>query len=295
MCCVADTNLIFVLRSFILDEQLETFLSDKRLDVTTTSMPFLRFIDIPFGSLLFGFVCFADHFRLAMSPNNGHSCFGIANMAYFVGKKRVRLTNAITLEEYRNENCKDARMKTSVTMFGGKMRRARKGYYYDKKASQGGNGQAHHYNDNVYASHRMRRLPPASQERERHGSRDHKVRRQRTNSGHHFIFALLVQRPISPRTSCPTNTGRLQWLTRRSSDRKRALATPQQAKRLDSSRAAVVRVWGSPVDYGESPQKIGRWGAKRVELNATHDIGLKFPTVYTYTFENLFHFDNETW
>jgi hypothetical protein len=35
-------------------------------------------------------------------------------------------------------------------------------------------------------------------------------------------FALLVQRPISPRTSCPTSTERLQWSTRRSSDRKRA-------------------------------------------------------------------------
>lgn len=56
----------------------------------------------------------------------------------------------------------------------------------------------------------------------------------------------------------------------------------------------MVRAWGSPVDYGESPQKIGRWGAKRVELDATHDISLKFPTVYTYTLENLFHFDNET-
>lgn len=56
----------------------------------------------------------------------------------------------------------------------------------------------------------------------------------------------------------------------------------------------MVRAWGSPVDYGESPQKIGRWGAKRVELDATHDISLKFPTVYTDTFENLFHFDNET-
>ena len=56
----------------------------------------------------------------------------------------------------------------------------------------------------------------------------------------------------------------------------------------------MVRAWGSPVDYGESPQKIGRWGAKRVELDATHDIGLKLPTVYTYTFKNLFHFDNET-
>jgi len=118
--------------------------------------------------------------------------------------------------------------------------------------------------------HKMRHLPPASQVRERH----HRVCRKHTNSGRRFIFALLVQRPISPRTSCPTNTGRLQWLTRRSSDRKRALATPQQAKRLDTRGTAVVRVWGSPVDYGESPQKIGMWGAKRVELDATHDIGL---------------------
>lgn len=48
------------------------------------------------------------------------------------------------------------------------------------------------------------------------------------------------------------------------------------------------------MDYGESPQKIGRWGAKRVELDATHDISLQFPTVYTYALEDLFHFDDET-
>lgn len=50
------------------------------------------------------------------------------------------------------------------------------------------------------------------------------------------FFALLVQRPISPRTSCPTITGRLQWSTRRSSDRKRAQTTPQWVKRLVCSR-----------------------------------------------------------
>lgn len=48
------------------------------------------------------------------------------------------------------------------------------------------------------------------------------------------------------------------------------------------------------MDYGESPQKIGRWGAKRVELDATHDISLKPPTIYTYAFENFLHFDDET-
>lgn len=55
----------------------------------------------------------------------------------------------------------------------------------------------------------------------------------------------------------------------------------------------VVRAWGSPVDYGESPQKIGRWGAKRVELDETHDICFQFSTVYTYALQDLFHFDNK--
>lgn len=113
------------------------------------------------------------------------------------------------------------------------MRRAQKNHYYDKSVTR---RQRTSTSLMHMLGHRMQRLSPASQARELHGSRDHRVCRQHTNSGHRFIFALLVQRPISPHTSCPTNTGRLQWLTRRSSDRKRALATPQQVKRLDSSR-----------------------------------------------------------
>jgi len=48
----------------------------------------------------------------------------------------------------------------------------------------------------------------------------------------------------------------------------------RKVKRLVCRGTAAVRVWGSPMDYGESPQKIGWWGAKRVEeRNSTHDIG----------------------
>ena len=49
-----------------------------------------------------------------------------------------------------------------------------------------------------------------------------------------FLFsALLAQPPISPRTTCPTMTGRLQWTTRRSSDRKRARTSSRVEERLD--------------------------------------------------------------
>ena len=152
-------------------------------------------------------------------------------MPYFVGKIGVGLRNA---HDIGHENCKDGGIKNVSKHVQKKDATCAKRSLLRHKSVTRRQGTS---TSSMYMlGHKMRRLPPASQARERHGNRDHKVCREHTDSGRRFIFALLVQRPISPRTSCPTNTGRLQWLTRRSSDRKRALATPQQAKRLDNSR-----------------------------------------------------------
>ena len=113
------------------------------------------------------------------------------------------------------------------------MRRAQRGCYYDKKRHK--EAADKHIND-AYARPQDATSPTCITGRKVAWESRPRICRQHTDKCRRSIFALLVQRPISPRTSCPTNTGRLQWLTRRSSDRKRALATPQQAKRLDSSR-----------------------------------------------------------
>ena len=89
---------------------------------------------------------------------------------------------------------------------------------------------------------------------------------QRSSSRRRLLLlcfsALLAQPPISPRTACPTRTGRVQWTTRRSSDRKRARSSSRVEERLDC-RERTQCGFGVLHEIGESPQKIGWWGAKR--------------------------------
>ena len=67
--------------------------------------------------------------------------------------------------------------------------------------------------------------------------------------------------PFHHATTCPTSTGRMRWSARRSSDRKRAQSA---SRRKNVSIFKSERSAGLGFSKGESPQKIGRWGAKRV-------------------------------
>ena len=70
--------------------------------------------------------------------------------------------------------------------------------------------------------------------------------------------------PFHHATACPTMTGRLLWSVRRSSDRKRAQTSSRVEERLDC-REQTQCGFGVLHGIGESPQKIGWWGAKREE------------------------------
>jgi len=101
---------------------------------------------------------------------------------------------------------------------------------------------------------------------------------------------------FTTQTSCPTNTGCMQWSTRRSNDRKRAKTTPRVEERLDCQGTDVARVWGSPWDVERAPRKLGWWGAKRVsgKGDTTHDIGFQLSTIYANRLQDFLHFHNET-
>ncbi len=68
--------------------------------------------------------------------------------------------------------------------------------------------------------------------------------------------------PFHHATTCPTITERMQGPTRRSSDRKRAQTTSRVEERLDCRERTQSGL--GVLHHGESPQKIGWWGAKRV-------------------------------
>jgi len=74
--------------------------------------------------------------------------------------------------------------------------------------------------------------------------------------------------PFHHATACPTNIGCMQWSMRRSSDRKRATTAPRVEERL-GFRERTQSGLGVLQQLGESPQKIGWWGAKRVEETET--------------------------
>lgn len=93
MCCTRATYLIIVLWSLVLHEQLQAFFSNKRLLMTTSTVPFFRFIRIRFGTIFARFVCFTGHLGFAVSPYNGHTRFAIAHVSDFVGKICVGLRN----------------------------------------------------------------------------------------------------------------------------------------------------------------------------------------------------------
>ena len=65
---------------------------------------------------------------------------------------------------------------------------------------------------------------------------------------------------------------------------------------LDCQGTNVERVWGSPWDVERAPRKWdgGVRNEQRKVNNATHDVGFKLSTIYTYTFQYLLNLHNET-
>jgi len=70
-----------------------------------------------------------------------------------------------------------------------------------------------------------------------------------------------------------------------------------QEEGLDCQGTHMERVWGSPWYVERAPRKLGSGGAKRVGKGETmtHDVGFQLATIYTYTLENLFHFNDKAW
>jgi hypothetical protein len=57
----------------------------------------------------------------------------------------------------------------------------------------------------------------------------------------------------------------------------------------------VERVWGSPWDVERAPRKWdGGVRNEQRKVDATHDVGFKLSTIYTNTFQYLFHLHDET-
>jgi hypothetical protein len=74
--------------------------------------------------------------------------------------------------------------------------------------------------------------------------------------------------------------------------------TPRQGWKnaLDCQGTNVERVWGSPWDVERAPRKWdgGVRNEQRKVHDATHGVGFELSTIYTYTFQNLLHFHDET-
>lgn len=121
--------------------------------------------------------------------------------------------------------------------------------------------------------HKRPQVPPASQAGEWYENRDRSMPSAHAvvtvSSSHSSFSAPFHHAPRVQPTLGACNGSRGDQATENARKPRRSRSNASIAR-----GTAVVRVWGSPVDYGESPQKIGRWGAKRVELDATHDIGL---------------------
>jgi hypothetical protein len=81
----------------------------------------------------------------------------------------------------------------------------------------------------------------------------------------------------------------VRGLTRRSSDRKRAPATPRMEERHDYRGTNAVWAWGSPPWVERAPRKFGWWGAKQVEaMNTPLTISaLSFPQ-FTHILSRIF-------
>lgn len=90
--CPHDTNLVFVFRTLVLNEELEALLPDLWLCGATTTIAALRFLVIRTIIFVFGFVRFANHFALATSPDDLHARFGITDMLDFISERGIRLT-----------------------------------------------------------------------------------------------------------------------------------------------------------------------------------------------------------
>ena len=106
-------------------------------------------------------------------------------------------------------------------------------------------------------------------------------------------FALLAQPPFHHTTACPTRPGgeRADAAIKRSKTRA-SRATGGRTPRLSRNERSVGL--GFPTG-GESPQKIWVVGceASRSKEHATHDISFQLSTVYTYTLQDLLHFNDE--
>ena len=104
--------------------------------------------------------------------------------------------------------------------------------------------------------------------------------------------------PFHHTTSCPTkHRADATGSTRRSSDRKRASYDPRHGWKnaLDCRGTNVERVWGSPWDVERAPRKWdGGVRNEQRKVDATHDVGFKLSTIYTYTFQYLLYLHNET-
>lgn len=86
------TNLVFILGTLVLHEQLQALLSDKRLGSTTSSVTLLRLICVHILVIVSGLVRLTNHLALAKVPYDLHSSFRVADMPNSVCKIWVRLT-----------------------------------------------------------------------------------------------------------------------------------------------------------------------------------------------------------
>ena len=86
-----------------------------------------------------------------------------------------------------------------------------------------------------------------------------------------IFFALLARPPISPATGGPTvPTAHKLVTSRRSSDRNRASDRAVGGRTPRCRGLTQRRGFGVLHGIGESPQKIGWWGAKRVDERRCH-------------------------
>lgn len=84
--------------------------------MATTAMTLLGIFRFRLGTFLLGIVRFANHFRLAMTPDHRHPLFGITNMTNFVREIGVRLTLQRQQFRSKREVFEDIKMKESATL-----------------------------------------------------------------------------------------------------------------------------------------------------------------------------------
>lgn len=100
-----NTNLIVILRLFVLHEKFQTFLPDLWLDMAATAVTLLGLLVLRTIAFILRLIRFANHFCLAMCPNDGHPIFGIANMANFARETGIRLTCIEGFMERTGKTC----------------------------------------------------------------------------------------------------------------------------------------------------------------------------------------------